>query len=230
MSLLTSLHGFRRQMRRRSGKTRGAVRRAQSLSGAANARSWLSSPAPRHRPEADAAVAAGAAYREWLVLVTAAVGEQFQRVGHLVIDLEHIAVGVGEIKAALIDVVGGPHDRDPVFDQMGIGVAQRRVAADLEGDVGEPDLPALRARRLLGGGMLPDVERMKILAQCHEDAAMFRVFLGDPEPEHVAVEPLRSLLVGDPQIDVPDARQLDHLSSPMSRMRASYARPSPPAS
>jgi hypothetical protein len=54
--------------------------------------------------------------------------------------------------------------------------------------------------------MLPDVERMEILAQSHEDAAMIWVLLGDPEPEHVAVKPLRSLLVGDPQIDVPDAR------------------------
>jgi hypothetical protein len=67
--------------------------------------------------------------------------------------------------------------------------------------------------------MLTDVEGVEILAQCHEDAAMIRVLLGDPEPEHVAVEPLRSFLVGDPQIDVPDAGQLDHFGYPM-RMRA----------
>jgi len=89
---------------------------------------------------------------------------------------------------------------------MGIGVAQCRVAADLKGDVGQPDLSTLRSWRIVRRGMLPDVERMEILAQSHEDAAMIWVLLGDPEPEHVAVKPLRSLLVGDPQIDVPDAR------------------------
>jgi hypothetical protein len=46
---------------------------------------------------------------------------------------------------------------------MGIGLAQRGVAADLEGDVGEPDLPALRARSVIGRRMLPDVEGMEIL-------------------------------------------------------------------
>jgi hypothetical protein len=90
---------------------------------------------------------ADAADREGLVLVAAAIGKQLQRIGHLVIDLENIAVGVGEVIAALVDVVGGTHDRDAVFDQMGVGVAQRGVAADLEGDVSEPDLSALRTRR-----------------------------------------------------------------------------------
>jgi hypothetical protein len=88
---------------------------------------------------------------------------------------------------------------------MGVSLLQRCVAADLEGDVREPDLPALRARRVRGGGMLPDVEGVEILTQGHKDAAMIRVLLGNPKPEHVAVEALRSLLVGDPQIDVADA-------------------------
>src|SRR5271169_1331782 len=146
---------------------------------------------------------AGAADREYLVLVAAAVGEQLERVGHLVIDLENSTVRVSEIEAALVDVVGGSHDRDAALNQMGIGFAQRRVAADLEGDVGEPDLSALRTRSIIGRGMLPDVEGMEILTQGHKDAAMIRVLLRDPEPEHIAVEPLRSLLVGDPQIHVP---------------------------
>jgi hypothetical protein len=66
--------------------------------------------------------------------------------------------------------------------------------------------------------MLRDVQRVEILAQGHKDAAMIRVLLGDPEPEHVAVEPLRGFLVGDPQIDVAAAGHLDHLGSPMSNM------------
>ena len=88
---------------------------------------------------------------------------------------------------------------------MGVSLLQRRVAADLEGDVGEPDLSAVRTRSIIGRGMLPDVECVEILTQGHKDAAMLRVLLGNPKPEHVAVEALRSLLVGDPQIDVADA-------------------------
>ena len=72
-------------------------------------------------------------------------------------------------------------------------------------------------------GMLADVEGMEIRAQGHEDAAMIRVFLGDPESEHVAVEPFRGLLVGDPEIDVADACQLDHLG--YLRSPRQYRRP-----
>src|SRR4029077_14345653 len=83
-------------------------------------------------------------------------------------------------------------------------------AADLECDVAEPDLPALRPLRGFGRGMLADGERVKVLAQCHKHAAMLRVFFSDHKAEHIAVEPLRDLLVGDPQIDVADAFQFDH--------------------
>src|SRR5215471_3362723 len=136
---------------------------------------------------------------------------------HFVIDFEHIAVGIGEIDAALVDMAGGAHDPDAVFDQMRIRLAQRRVAADLESDVGEPDLPALRSRSVVRRWMLADIERVKTLTQGHEDAAMFGVFLGDAEPEHVAVEPLGGLLVGDPQEHMADARQLYHSKFPLAQ-------------
>jgi hypothetical protein len=48
---------------------------------------------------------------------------------------------------------------------MSMGLAPAGVAADLERDVAKPDLPALRALRVLGRGMLADVERVKALAQ-----------------------------------------------------------------
>jgi hypothetical protein len=48
--------------------------------------------------------------------------------------------------------------------------------------------------------MLTDVERVKVVAQGHEHAAVLRVFLGDYKAEQVAIEPLRDLLVGDPKI------------------------------
>src|SRR5215471_2655900 len=43
---------------------------------------------------------------------------------------------------------------------------------------------------------------------------MLRVLLGDPEAEYIAIKPLRRLLVGDPQIHVADACQLDHRGVP----------------
>jgi hypothetical protein len=55
--------------------------------------------------------------------------------------------------------------------------------------------------------MLTDVERVKVLAQYHEHASVLRIFFGDYSAEHIAIEPLRDLLVGDPQIDVTDAFQ-----------------------
>jgi hypothetical protein len=58
--------------------------------------------------------------------------------------------------------------------------------------------------------MLTDIEGVKIGAQGHEHAAVLRVFLGDHKAQHVAVEPLRGLLVGYPEIDVADSLQLDH--------------------
>jgi len=38
--------------------------------------------------------------------------------------------------------------------------------------------------------VLTDIEGVKVGAQSHEDAAVLGVLLGDPEPEHIAVEPL----------------------------------------
>ena len=55
---------------------------------------------------------------------------------------------------------------------------------------------------------------MKTVAQRHEHAAVLGVLLGDAEPEHIAVEALRGLLVGDPEEDVADPSQFDHRNSP----------------
>src|SRR5271166_2414821 len=153
----------------------------------------------------------GSADLQRLVLVGPTFGEQLQRVRQFVIDFERVAVRVGEVEAALVDVVGGAQDLDPAADEVSVGLAQGRIAADLESDVSEPDLPPLRSLRGFGSRMLSDVERVEIVAQGHEHAAVLGVFLGDNEPEQIAVEPLRDLLVGDPQIDVADALQFDHV-------------------
>ena len=73
---------------------------------------------------------------------------------------------------------------------MLIGVAQCFVAANLKGDVTEPDLIALWSLCLAGRWMLADVEGMKILAQSHENAAVIGVFLCNRKTENVAVETL----------------------------------------
>ena len=132
----------------------------------------------------------------------------------LIVDLERVTVGIGEVEAALIDVVGGAQDLDAIADKVGVGVTQTSVTADLEGDVSEADLAALRALRRFGFWMLADVEGVEVVAQCHEHAPVVRVFLGDHKAQHIAVKPLRGLLVGDSQIDMADALQLDHGGAP----------------
>jgi hypothetical protein len=65
--------------------------------------------------------------------------------------------------------------------------------------------------------MLGDVDRVEPVTQGHEYAAVVGVLLGDPKAEHVAVEPLRGLLVGDAQQHMTDARKIDHRSLPLLR-------------
>ena len=60
-----------------------------------------------------------AAQRQHFVLVAATVREQIQRPRHLVIDLQAVAVGIGEIDAALADMIGGTLDLDAAFEQVG---------------------------------------------------------------------------------------------------------------
>ena len=66
----------------------------------------------------------------------------------------------------------------------------------------EPDLVARRPLDRLGVWMLREVECVKTLAQGGEHTPMLRVLLGNSQPEHLGVEPLRPLDVGDPQVDV----------------------------
>jgi hypothetical protein len=44
-------------------------------------------------------------------------------VWQFVIDLERVTVGIGEIDAALIDMVGGPQDLDATADEVSVRVA-----------------------------------------------------------------------------------------------------------
>ena len=162
-----------------------------------------------------------AAQRQLLVLVAAAIWEKLQRTGQLVIDLEAVSVGIGEIQAALVEVVDGPQDLDAVFQKMGVSLAQRGIAADAKGDVHEPHLSALRVRCVAGRGVLRDVKGVVGVAQRHENAPVIGVFLSDPEPEHIAIEALGGLLVGDPQEDTADALEVGCTIDPL-RFRANF--------
>src|SRR6185312_7921701 len=82
----------------------------------------------------------------------------------------------------------------------------------------------LRAQSSLGLRVLPDVERVKIVAQRHEHAAMIRLFLGDAEAERVAVETLRRFDIRDRQQHMPDAFQLHHGASPVLSAGSAAAR------
>ena len=67
-----------------------------------------------------------------LVLAAGAVREQLESVGQLVIDFEHIAVRIGEIDAALRNVIGGPEDLDTLLDQVSISLTRRAASQALE--------------------------------------------------------------------------------------------------
>jgi hypothetical protein len=152
--------------------------------------------------------------RQRFVIIGAAAREQLESVRHLVINFEGIAVWIGKVKATLIDVIGGAQDPDAILDQMDISFAQCPIAADLEGDVSQPDLVALWPLRCLRLRMLANVEGVEILAQGHKNPAMFGVFLGNHKTENVTVKPLRSLLICNPQIDVANTLQFNHAAPP----------------
>jgi hypothetical protein len=61
-----------------------------------------------------------------------AVREQLESVGQFVIDFEHIAVRIGEIDAALRNVIGGPEDLDTLLDQVSISLTRRAASQVLE--------------------------------------------------------------------------------------------------
>jgi hypothetical protein len=67
-----------------------------------------------------------------LVLAAGVVREQLESVGQFVIDFEHIAVRIGEIDAALGNVIGGPEDLDTLLDQVSISLTRRAASQVLE--------------------------------------------------------------------------------------------------
>ncbi len=59
-------------------------------------------------------------------------------------------------------MIGGAQDLDAAADDVGVSLAQGRVASDLEGDVPEPDLSLLWPLRRFGSRMLADVRVWKL--------------------------------------------------------------------
>ena len=89
---------------------------------------------------------------EGQVFVSPALEEQLAGSGVLEVYFQAVAVGVGEVDAALADVVHHPLDGDAVGLQGLVGFPEGLVAADAEGDVNKPGLPAAKGSR--GGQLL----------------------------------------------------------------------------
>jgi len=113
-------------------------------------------------------------------------------------------------------MVGGALDLDAALQQMRVGLAQRRIAPHLERDMHQPELPALRRRRLFGRGMLRDIDRMKTVAQGH-DTPPCSGSVRDAKPQRVAVEALGRFLVDDPEEDMAIPLSLIISALPLSR-------------
>jgi hypothetical protein len=56
---------------------------------------------------------------------------------------------------------------------------------------------------------------MEAITQGHEHTAVLWILLGDAKPQDVAVEPLLGCLVDDPQQNVTDTAQVDHVRPPL---------------
>src|SRR5688572_16639432 len=69
----------------------------------------------------------------------------------------------------------------------------------------QADLVRVGLRRIGGVRVAEDVDRVEVIAQGHEDAAVLGVLFGDVEAEDVAVEVAGALLVDDTERDVADA-------------------------
>ena len=106
-------------------------------------------------------------------------------------------------------------DLDAVCEKMRVSLAQRRIARDLEGDVHEPELAAMRSLRTLRRRMLRNVERMEAVAQRHEHATVLGVLLRDLKTEHIAIKSLGCLLVRDPEENMANPSQFDHRFLPV---------------
>jgi hypothetical protein len=143
------------------------------------------------------------------VLVAPTLRKPRQRVRHFVIDLQTIAVRVGEIDTALIHMIHRALNPHAVLEQAAIGLTQRPITRHLEGDVGETERPGRTPARLRVF-VLCHVQRVKVLTERHEQVAMLGILLGDAEAEDITVEGLGPLEIRHSELDMSELFEPDH--------------------
>jgi hypothetical protein len=107
------------------------------------------------------------------ITIVPARGERLEGMRQLVVDFQRVTVGIDEVEAALIDVVGGAQDLDAIADKVGRRHAKphscrpgRRCAQARSGRVaGAAPFQVLDAGRCRG---------VEVVAQRHEHAPVLR--------------------------------------------------------
>src|SRR5215831_12095021 len=114
---------------------------------------------------------------ERLVTIFTPLAEHLQSVGQFVVDFKPITIRIVEINALLAHVIDDPYHLDTVVLQRKIGVLQGLEAINLERKVMYTE--AIRRQRLYRLGIIHgrEVDRMAILPERHEHAAMHWVLL-----------------------------------------------------
>src|SRR2546427_11556898 len=105
------------------------------------------------------------------VPILSPLAEQLFRVRQLVGDLEQIAVRIAEVDALLAHVVDRARDLHAVLLERVVGVLERRVARDLERDVGDAALARRLAPHHVGVLAREQVDRVARALERHEDPA-----------------------------------------------------------
>lgn len=121
------------------------------------------------------------------------------------LDLELVAVGVGEVDAVRHAVVDGEGNRHIFRLDLLVGGDELLPAFQPEGDVNESDGAGIRARRLAAD--LEETDLVVVVPVRGQERDLRRLDLShdEVEPEHVQVEALRTLEVANLDDDVGDA-------------------------
>src|SRR6266545_5430503 len=139
--------------------------------------------------------------------------------GHVAVELDAIAVGVGKVDAPRDVVLDGGLDGHAEDLQLLVGLAELLVAAEPPRHVMQAGL--LGARRL-AGRELEERQVVVLLAEAEEDRAPLQVLVGHLQAQRPRVEIPRLAGVPDLQHDVTEPLRLNHGSLRARRARSAY--------
>src|SRR5262245_2579289 len=139
---------------------------------------------------------------------------------HVAVQLDAVAVGIGEIDAAADVVLDGGFDGNPHRFQIPMRGLQLLEAPELPGHVVHAGLGRLRR---LAGGQLEQGQIVVLLTEAQKDGAMLQVLVGDLHPQRLGVEVPGPSGVPHLEHDVTELAGLNHDVPPgaPSRRRAS---------